>query len=94
MKPYITSVILALVLTGMSVVGISAQFGSTSPARHLAALVSLPAFPGALLMSVLGLGHGPDALPNQSDVPTFVLLTFSFWCAVIHGARVWWARCL
>jgi hypothetical protein len=89
MNPRIISVISALVITAMSVVGSFTQIGFTSPGRRLAHLASLPALPGAVVVAVLGLGHGPDGLPNHRDVSMYVL-TFLLWWGVIYGAYVWW----
>jgi hypothetical protein len=86
----ITSAILALAITAMSVVGSFAQIGFPSPRRHLAHLASLPAVPGAFVVAMLGLGHGPEGFPTHRDVPTYVL-TFLLWSGVIYGARVWWS---
>lgn len=94
MKPrIITSAIWALVITAISVVGSFPQIGFTSPAtRHIAHLASLPAYPGAYVMAVLGLGHGPDGLPNQHDLLGYVVVTFLLWWGVVHGARLLWAQ--
>ena len=89
MKKVITSAILALVITAMSVVGSFAQIGFATPGRRLAHLASLPALPGAFVVAMLGLGHGPNGLPNQRDVLVYVL-TFLLWWGGIYGARVWW----
>jgi hypothetical protein len=86
----ITSAILALVITAMSVVGTFAVIEFPSPGRRrLAYLASLAARPGGYVVAMLGLGSGPNGLPNQRDVLMYVL-TFLLWWGGIYGARVWW----
>jgi hypothetical protein len=85
----VTSAILALVITAMTAVGSSAEIGFPSARRHLAQLASLPAYPAAYVVAVLGLGHGPDGFPNHFDVWMY-LFTFLLSWGGIYGARVWW----
>jgi hypothetical protein len=85
----ITSAIWALAITALSVWGSFAQIGFATPGRRLAHLASLPALPGAFVVAMLGLGSGPNRLPNQRDVLVYVL-TFLLWWGGIYGARVWW----
>jgi hypothetical protein len=86
MKQRLTSAIWALVITAISLVGSHLEIGFTSPGRRLAHFASLPALPGAWVVALLGLGHGPDGFPTQEDVLPY-LLTFLLWWGVIHGAR-------
>lgn len=85
----ITSAILALVMTAMAAVGSSAGIGLPSARSHLAHLASMPAFPAAYVVAVLGLGDGPHGLPNRFDVWMY-LFTFLLSWVGICGVRVWW----
>jgi hypothetical protein len=85
----ITSAILALAITVMSIWGSFAEIGFPSPDRHLAHLASLANLPGAFVIALLGLGHGPDGFPNHDDVSMYVL-TFLMWWGAIYGVRAWW----
>ena len=80
----------ALVLTAMTVVASFEKSTSPSASRHLADLASLPPFPGAFVVAVLGVGHGPGGMPNDRDVLVIYVLTFLLWWGVIYCARAWW----
>lgn len=89
MRPRISSAIWALLITAISVAGYFHQLGHSSSGQRLAQLAFLPALPAMWAVAFLGLGHGPDGFPNDTDVLPHIL-TFLLWWGVIHGARIWW----
>ena len=91
MKSYVITTIVALLITGLSVIGCFGAIGFASPRTRLASLACRPAWPGQLVAAFLGIGHGPEGFPTQEDVAPYIF-TFFLWWGLLHFARRWWTR--
>src|SRR5689334_2779756 len=91
MRSYITTMLWAGLVTGLSAFGDFAVIGPPTWWRRLAILLVLPSYPGSIVVAFMGIGHGPDGFPNEEDVAPYVF-TFVLWWGLIHFTRKWRAR--